>query len=208
MAVRFLPARPGGNLLDVGCGRGDWLAFMSERGWWCEGVEPDPAAAEAASRQGVRVHTGTLDEQQFQDNSFDAVSLCHVLEHVPNPVDLLRECKRILRPGGRLVMVTPNSEGLGIRVFGADWRGLEPPRHLHLFNIPTLRRAIGDAGLRVETLKAVTTSRYTFQESWALRHGRPAEEGARAARFWAGVDFAARAFVSGLGEAVVAVARA
>jgi 2-polyprenyl-3-methyl-5-hydroxy-6-metoxy-1,4-benzoquinol methylase len=79
---------------------------------------------------------------------FDAVIMNHVVEHVHDPVRLLKECNRLLRPGGTFVAVTPNAESYGHKAFGSEWRGLEPPRHLFLFSRRTLREVANRAGFK------------------------------------------------------------
>lgn len=207
MAVRFLPACPGGRLLDVGCGNGAWLAFMNARGWRAQGVEPDETAAAAARARGLEVRSGTLEDQAYPGDYFDAVTLYHVIEHVPNPARLLRECRRVLKPAGRLVVATPNGDSLGRRLFGADWRGLEPPRHLQVFNRDALARLIDDAGLSVEQARTLTATRYTLQESWARRRGVEPPAAAGPARALTALSVLAGALHGRIGEAVVAVAR-
>ncbi|MHB8938523.1 MAG: class I SAM-dependent methyltransferase [Thiobacillus sp.] len=132
--VFYLDAMKGGRLLEVGCGSGTMLKAMSERGWHAEGVDFDPNAVKNARLKGLAVHLGSLSDQGFPSNAFDAIVMSHVIEHVPDPYALLVECKRILKPGAILISVTPNTNSLGHRVFKINWRGLEPPRHLHLFN--------------------------------------------------------------------------
>lgn len=149
-AVMKLPARPGGRLLDVGCGSGSFLRFARDLGWDVEGIDPDPSAVQAAKASGLKVRAGDLRQLAFQEESFDAVTMSHVIEHVPDPAALLREVRRVLKPGGLVTVVTPNARSLLHRWFRADWRGLEPPRHLQLFTRPALSRMIGETGFSVE----------------------------------------------------------
>jgi len=166
----YLRPVAGGRLLEIGCGNGRQLEFLRDLGWMVEGVDPDPTALAAASARGLTVHMGTLAEQGFPAEHFDAIVSSHVIEHVHDPVGLLRECRRILRPGGRLVIVTPNTASLGHRLFGADWLDLDPPRHLHLFNLASLRRAATDAGLVVSWLTStVRDADGTFRASRDIR---------------------------------------
>jgi 2-polyprenyl-3-methyl-5-hydroxy-6-metoxy-1,4-benzoquinol methylase len=144
--VRYLPAHPGGRLLDVGCGSGEWLLAMQQRGWQVEGVDFDENAVKIAVQRGLRVHCNSLEQHGFPDNYFDAVTSNHLIEHVPDPVQLLTECVRILKPGGKLVILTPNNASFTHLVFKQDWRGLEPPRHLHIFSMPSMQRALAMAG--------------------------------------------------------------
>ncbi|HTE62607.1 MAG TPA: methyltransferase domain-containing protein, partial [Solirubrobacteraceae bacterium] len=142
-----LPApAPGARLLEVGFGTGDQLVRMRELGWQVSGVDIDPVVVAAARERGLDVHHGELAARGFPDGCFDAVYLSHVVEHVLDPVALLRECCRVLAPGGRLVAITPNVESRGHGVFGADWFGLDPPRHLVLFSPAALRAAATAAG--------------------------------------------------------------
>jgi 2-polyprenyl-3-methyl-5-hydroxy-6-metoxy-1,4-benzoquinol methylase len=147
-----------GRLLDVGCGNGRFLAWMREAGWEVMGLEWDSSAAEIArSRLGVPVVVGTLENAHLSDNSFNAITLHHVIEHVPDPMGLLRECRRLVSPKGRIVVATPNVESRGHGILGAAWRGLEPPRHLHLFSLATLRTCCDRA--KIKTLELRTSSR-------------------------------------------------
>ena len=135
-----------GRLLDVGCGDGRFLAQMVKQGWTGIGIEPDPAAVAVGLAAGLDVRLGDLASQGFADDHFDAITCKHVIEHVRDPVGLLSECHRILRPGGRLVVVTPNALGLGHARFTADWRDLDPPRHLQVFAMDPLQVCARRAG--------------------------------------------------------------
>ncbi|MCL5884011.1 MAG: class I SAM-dependent methyltransferase [Deltaproteobacteria bacterium] len=138
---------PGARLIDVGCGNGDFLAHMRERGWSVEGAEVDPkAVVNARARHDIEVHLGSLAELGLPADTFDAVTMNHVIEHVHEPLALVSECLRVIKPGGRLVLVTPNSESLGHRRFRQNWRGLEPPRHLHIFSADALGSLVVRAG--------------------------------------------------------------
>jgi 2-polyprenyl-3-methyl-5-hydroxy-6-metoxy-1,4-benzoquinol methylase len=150
MASLFLFGQPQGRLLDVGCGDGTFLYQMQKRGWQVEGVDFDPKAIESARlRYGLRLRPGDLASAGFGNSTFDAVTLKHVIEHVPDPVGLLAETLRVLRPGGRVVVVTPNADSMGHQVFKEAWFGLDPPRHLQVFAPRTLRTCAERAGVRV-----------------------------------------------------------
>ena len=147
--VRHLHATPGGRLLDVGCGSGGFLLAMAALGWRVEGIDPDPAAVAGAREAGLRVTQGTLADLDPSEHAcaFNAVTLSHVIEHLHDPTGDLRRVNAVLRPGGLLWIATPNLEALGLRRFGRDWRGLEPPRHLVLFTRASLERLVRRAGL-------------------------------------------------------------
>lgn len=147
-AVLWLPARAGGRLLDVGCGSGELLARMRDLGWSVAGVELDAEAARAArERSGARI-AATLDEMGTAE--YDAVVLDHVLEHLPDAPATLAGCLRVLRPGGRLSLATPNPSSAARERFGASWLHWDPPRHLELRGERALRRLVEASGFAVE----------------------------------------------------------
>jgi SAM-dependent methyltransferase len=168
-SVMYLRARQGGELLDVGCGGGAFLAVARELGWRVVGVDPDERAVQVAREtRDLDVRAGTLEKQRFEADRFDAVTASHVIEHVHDPLGLLRECLRVAKPGAQIVIVTPNSESLGHRRFGTSWIGLQPPRHLYLFACDTLRRLADRAGMRVLSVRSsVRNADFT----WLLGRG-------------------------------------
>jgi 2-polyprenyl-3-methyl-5-hydroxy-6-metoxy-1,4-benzoquinol methylase len=143
---RHLPkAKPGQSLLDVGCGNGIFLDFARHAGWQAQGVDFDAEAVACCVRKGLAVQLGGIEVLADQTERFDWITLSHVIEHVYDPVGLLRACHRLLKPGGGLWISTPNLDAQGHHDFGAAWRGLEPPRHLVLFSRSSLFRALRDA---------------------------------------------------------------
>jgi 2-polyprenyl-3-methyl-5-hydroxy-6-metoxy-1,4-benzoquinol methylase len=149
LASMYLDEVPPGRVLDVGCGDGSRLERLRALGWDVSGQEIDgKAASHAIQFYGVQVHLGSLSEADFGEGSFDAIVMNHVVEHVHDPVRLFSECRHLLKKNGVLVAVTPNSESCGHKRFGPSWRGLEPPRHIHLFNQSTLRKLAGLVGFR------------------------------------------------------------
>jgi len=149
-SVMWLNGSWRGRLLDIGCGNGSLVAPLLDLGWEVTGVEPDPVPAKLAREQfGLKVHEGTLEEVRLPEAYFDVITMHHVIEHLPDPFGTLRECLRLLKPGGKLVIVTPNIEGLGYRVFGNAWSYLDPPRHLTIFSLNTLASCAEEAGFYV-----------------------------------------------------------
>ena len=169
--IMWLDASRRGRLLDVGCGNGHFLSQMQNLGWEVVGVEPDREAVRVArGHTGLAVHQGTLEEVVFPDNSFDAVTMNHVIEHAAHPIRTLMACRRVLKPGGQLVVVTPNTESVGHRLFQEAWVHLDPPRHLHLFSLRTLRACAEEAHLRALRLWTTAYSgRWTWVSSRLIR---------------------------------------
>lgn len=169
LGVFWLKCKRNGRLLEVGCGSGAMLKSMRDLGWQVEGVDFDPAAVEQARKKGLTVHLGALIEQRLPGSTFDAIVASHLIEHVPDPIETLRECHRLLKPGGLLVLVTPNARSWGHRLYRADWRGLEPPRHLHIFTRSSLVAACAQAGFSPGGCQSIVRSSTILLESRMLR---------------------------------------
>ena len=108
--------RPTGKILDVGCGDGLFLEIAKNKGWQISGTELSQFASEYASKAlKKRIFNGELKEAKFSDNSFDVVTMWHVLEHVSDPKSYLREIHRILKPEGLLLLAVPNINNLVMR---------------------------------------------------------------------------------------------
>lgn len=213
--VMWLRPVDGGRLLDVGCGSGELLRFMQDLGWSAEGVDFDAEAAKNAAAKSVCVHVGSLESQKLTEGTFDAITMSHFIEHVHQPRRLIEECRRILKPGGYLVVVTPNSESLGHRLYRENWMHLDPPRHLHLFNKRTLRKlAEGEGFTVVEIFTSIRDAYGMFLGSHSIRRTGAYDMGAvqpLRLRLWArAMEFAewlATRIEVNAGEEVVLIAR-
>lgn len=173
-AVKLVPYQPtrftrlpsyisGGKILDVGCGNGNYLYSLRELGWEVVGVEPDVKAAHFARIQlGLDVRPVTLEEAGLPGDSVDIAFMLHVLEHVPNPLRTLQEVYRVLKPGGYLVIETPNIESWSARLFRNWWFHLDAPRHLYLFTPQTLSALLHSVGFcQVDVAHLAITSGIT-----------------------------------------------
>lgn len=170
-----VPNNPGISiLLDVGCGSGFALNRARSIGWQIMGIEPDPKAANAAAAIGVQIIATDILQLSLKFNgAFERILLNHVIEHVHDPIAVLRRCKELLTPEGELWLETPNVESTGHALFGIDWRGLEPPRHLVIFSLQSIQLALEKAEFRsVTLLKPRDGLDYMSEQSTYIRQKR------------------------------------
>ncbi len=124
-----------GKLLDIGCGNGYFLYIMKKLGWNVYGIEIDEEAANFAKRNyDLPIFIGSLEEANFSEGFFDVITMNHTIEHVYNPLTLLRKAYKILVPGGYIYLRTPNIESLAHKLFKRDCFFLDAPRHLWLWS--------------------------------------------------------------------------
>lgn len=162
-----------GRLLDVGCGNGDFLALAESAGWSARGIDVDEKAVDVARRRGLSVTAGRISDLSSHKGKVDLITLCHVIEHVHDPIELLRECYATLRPGGSIWVETPNVDSLGHRRFGVHWYALDPPRHLVLFNWRIMRLALTQCGfVAVTGMPYRPLAQREFANSAAISLGR------------------------------------
>jgi 2-polyprenyl-3-methyl-5-hydroxy-6-metoxy-1,4-benzoquinol methylase len=148
--VAALPQRTPGRILDIGCGRGDFLTACRGKGWEVMGVEQADAPIMELRREiGLEV-VATTDIAAIPDASFDAVTMWHVFEHMVSPRGMLREVARMLRPGGVFVAEVPNFGSWQARMGPRDWFHLDVPRHLVHFERATLARMLEAEGFTCE----------------------------------------------------------
>lgn len=143
-------SRPPGRLLEVGCASGRFLSLAAERGWRPVGIEPSSVLCrEARERLNGRgeILESTLEAASLPPASFDAVAMWDVLEHVPDPVGLLRQAASLLDRNGLLLLDVPDIASLPARLLGRRWP-LLLPEHLNYFTRASLLRAAESAGLR------------------------------------------------------------
>jgi 2-polyprenyl-3-methyl-5-hydroxy-6-metoxy-1,4-benzoquinol methylase len=152
--LRQLPRpRPGGRVLDIGCGSGAYLDFLASLGWTCHGIEPGAnSRAYATEVLGLTVHQGPLETCRFPDSFFDVVTMWHVIEHLSDPLRTLYEIRRILKPDGVVMLRTPNVKSWEARLFRGNWYGLDPPRHFFLFAPTTMKSMLERSGFVVTRL--------------------------------------------------------
>lgn len=140
------------NFLDIGCATGMLLEYMQSKGWQPKGVDICRESAEYGIRKrGLDIFIGPLQAAGYEENSFSVVHFSHLIEHVPDPAALLREVSRILRPGGIIIVTTPNAGGFQARLLGRHWRSAIAD-HLFLFTKRTLLQILKKTGFYCQQL--------------------------------------------------------
>ena len=169
----LIPRQTGAaRALDVGCGAGPLMAELSRAGWAVEGLEPDQVAADVARRtSGCRVTVGDLLTTDLPASVFDLVVLSHMFEHLDDPNAALKRIGELLAPTGRAVLIYPNPEGLGARLFKNRWTEWDPPRHLVIPPISAICSAARRNGLRPLSARTATMSTRELVRSRQLQRG-------------------------------------
>jgi SAM-dependent methyltransferase len=145
--------RAQGKLLDVGCSNGEFMYLAKQRGFEPCGVELNARTATIARDNGFPVVLGVLDDAHYPDAFFDVIYLGDIIEHVKDPHSFISECARILKPGGLIVISTPNLDCLWSQMtlplyslFTIPWSSVTPPYHLHQFSDSNLNILMGKHG--------------------------------------------------------------
>lgn len=136
-----------GNLLDIGAGTGDFLAYAQKKNWKVTGIEPNSKARELAQKKGVSF---VEDMAELSDNSFDVVTMWHVLEHVPDLDKQLTELKRICKSGGFIVIAVPNYKSYDAKHYKEYWAAYDVPRHLWHFSKTSVQKLFSEKGMKLE----------------------------------------------------------
>lgn len=138
-----------GRLLDLGCGKGDFLLSMKNLGYQVVGIDISQSACRLAKEKGLTVYCGELNSHQFPDKYFDVITLWHVFEHLYDPVKTLREIGRVLKDDGVLVIETPNIASLSFKIFREYCFHLDLPRHVYHWSDETMTRILEKNGFEV-----------------------------------------------------------
>ena len=180
-AFRWVP--PNVRVLDIGCGFGESLGYHAARGCDVYGMEADENIRRVADKFGFKVHVGLFDPGIYEPDFFDYVTMDQVMEHVTDPLETLQGVARVLKPGGKAILTTPNANGWGAKVFGRKWINWHAPYHLQFYSKQSMRRLAEKAGLEIESARTITASAWLhFQWLHLLtcpKLGQPSD-------FWAG----------------------
>ncbi|MFY0482482.1 class I SAM-dependent methyltransferase [Flavobacterium sp. PLA-1-15] len=138
-----------GKLLDIGAGTGDFLAMAKNNGWQITGIEPSDRAKTIAVKKGVEFAQST---DSLQAESFDVITMWHVLEHVPNVEKQIKELKRLLKPDGTIIIAVPNFRSFDAKYYRRFWAGFDVPRHLWHFSKKAIKQLFLKEKMKVEKI--------------------------------------------------------
>ena len=139
-----------GKLLDIGCGTGDFLVEAKNQGWSILGFEPNSDAKRLAANKGVLF---TDDIFTLPEDTFDAVTMWHVLEHVPNLQEYITNLKRIIKPNGTIIIAVPNYKSYDAKYYNRFWAAYDVPRHLWHFSKNSIKRLFSDVDIELKKVK-------------------------------------------------------
>ena len=152
------------HILDVGCSNGSSVHIANELGLNAEGVEPSEKAVQNGLEKGLQIHLGFLHDAGFASDSFDAITLYEVIEHIADPITLLKECYRILRPGGVLLIGTGNTNSWTRKIRKGNWDFFDMRQHgghISFFSTRSIRTIASHTGF---TVVKTRTSSVKFYE--------------------------------------------
>jgi 2-polyprenyl-3-methyl-5-hydroxy-6-metoxy-1,4-benzoquinol methylase len=163
-----------GSILDIGCGTGYFLDTCKKDGWNTMGIEPDPKAR----KHGVEAFGLDVQEESalpsLPSHSFEVITMWHVLEHVHRLNERVEELKRLLKPGGAIIVAVPNCSSLDAKVYGPEWAAWDVPRHLYHFTPADIEKLFSKHGLKVkQVLPMPFDSFYVSMLSEKYRTGSP-----------------------------------
>ena len=136
-----------GRILDIGAGTGDFLSVAKKDGWQTIGVEPSTKAKSIAINKGVSFVELTTE---LENNSFDVISMWHVLEHVPHLEKQIKELKRLLKPTGTLIIAVPNFKSFDAKHYGKFWAAFDVPIHFWHFSKTAIKLLFEKEKMKLE----------------------------------------------------------
>ena len=140
------------KILDIGCATGLLLKYFKDNGWDTTGIEICKESAEYGIKNyDLNIIQKPIEEAKLSDNSFDIVHLAHLIEHTPDPDIVIKETYRVLKPGGYLILTTPNISGLAFKIFRKKWRSAIF-QHLFLFSKKTMKKLLVKNNYKIEKI--------------------------------------------------------
>lgn len=164
-----------GKLLDIGCGVGDFLHTAEEHGWQCTGIEPSEDAKTIAKKRIKAEILGSEDLEQFPNETFDVITMWHVLEHVDDLKWQISQLQRLIKQNGRIVIAVPNYKSYDAVYYKEKWAAYDVPRHLNHFNKETLAKIFKTNGLTLVDIDKLPWDAYyiSYMSEQYLQHKLP-----------------------------------
>lgn len=169
-----------GKLLDIGCGVGDFIHTAEKKGWLCTGIEPSEDAKKIAQNRIKAEIFDSASLEQLLNQSFDVITMWHVLEHVDNLRWQMEQLQRIIKPKGKIVIAVPNYKSYDAQFYKEQWAAYDVPRHLNHFNKTTLVNIFKSKGLQlIKTEKLIWDAYYiSYMSEQYKNHKLPLLKGA------------------------------
>jgi len=140
------------SLLDVGCGTGDFLQIAQKNGWLTAGIEPNTNARQIANQKTNNQVFNSDELFELKPNSFDVITLWHVLEHLPELQSQMVMFRKLLKPNGRLIIAVPNYKSYDASFYKEFWAAFDVPRHLWHFSKISISRLVSNENMEVEKI--------------------------------------------------------
>jgi len=167
------------KILDIGCGFGETLGYHKARGCEVHGVEADENIKRVAEKFGFNVRTGLFNAENYEKNYFDYVTMDQVIEHVIHPLQTLTEIFSVLKPGGQLIISTPNADSYLAKKYKKKWMNWHTPYHLNFFSHESIQIASAKCGYQLKKIVHLTSSEWLlYQKIHNVvypPHGKPAQ---------------------------------
>ena len=161
------------NILDIGCGTGDFLQLAGKNNWKITGIEPDDNARAIANKKTSNVVFDVAQLSKFKPHSFDVISLWHVLEHLPNLEAQVSIFKKLLKPKGRLIIAVPNYKSYDALYYKSNWAAFDVPRHLWHFSQTSICKLFLNKQMVIEKIAPMKFDAYYVSLlSEKYKHGR------------------------------------
>ncbi|WP_282080008.1 class I SAM-dependent methyltransferase [Aquimarina algiphila] len=163
-------SKESGILLDIGAGTGDFLNTAKKKNWKVEGVEPNDQAKKLARKKGIELRSNTTN---LEPQSFDVITMWHVLEHIPDLKAQIIELKRLLKPNGLILIAVPNFKSYDATYYKSFWAAYDVPRHLWHFSKTAIQKLFEENDLMLEkTLPMKFDSFYVALLSEKYKNGK------------------------------------
>jgi 2-polyprenyl-3-methyl-5-hydroxy-6-metoxy-1,4-benzoquinol methylase len=159
-----------GRILDIGAGTGDFLTTAKANGWQITGLEPSEKAKKSAISKGVSFEN---DIKSIENQSFDVITMWHVLEHVPDIEQQIKELKRLLKPNGTIIIAVPNFKSFDANHYQEFWAAYDVPRHLWHFSKISIEKLFARENMKlIKILPMVFDSFYVSLLSEKYKNGK------------------------------------